>query len=344
MTSDIQAFFDTINATFEGAHCYFVSDKQQPELPTNFVSPLSHYGLLAVSGPEANKFLQGQTTCNLQEVNETHSRPGAYCSAKGRIVTNFHVALADNELYLLRMRQSLIASTAQILSKYIVFSKAEQKDTCKDYILFGLYGDKAQTAIEKAFSHIPQGVNTCVSHQGNVAIQRDEKGLIFECWIKLADMSNYWPTLSKELELVGSQFWELLMIRQGAGEIQTNTTNLFIPQMLNYQATGAISFNKGCYTGQEVVARMQYRGKLKRRMYRTRFESHAPLTPGQEICREEKGQSIGNLVNITAIGINQYEALAVMVNDYIEEKAIYINGNRTKMEILSLPYTISNDK
>lgn len=312
----------------------------------NCISLLNHYGLLAIEGPDAGKFLQGQTSCDISQVSTKRSSPGSYCNPKGRMLSSFLIAQPDSGAYLLRMRRPLVDSTQTALSKYIVFSKAEQRNVNDEYIAVGLCGPQAGVTVAKLVGETPQGKYASVSLQGNLAIQLDDEGSIFECWIKQTELATLWPVLSDGLTLTGSGYWELQTIRLGLGDVCEQTTDLFIPQMLNYQLIGAVSFNKGCYTGQEIVARMQYRGKLKRAMYRIQTPGPA-LLPGTELFSSaEQGnrQSIGTIVNSAAANADYSESLAVITHRAVDSKQVTLAGTNQPVEIMSLPYAINKDE
>lgn len=308
----------------------------------NFIAVLSHYGHLAIAGPDAAKFLQGQTSCDVNKISNTQVSPGAYCTPKGRMLSSFLLGQSHPEHYLLRMRRAQVDSTQTALSKYIVFSKAEQHNANDEYLSLGLYGPAAQSNINRVFAGSPDGNYAAINYNGNIAIQIDSAGLMFECWIKQADVATLWPVLSAGLPLSGSSHWELLTIRLGLGEVCTETTDLFIPQMLNYQLIGAISFNKGCYTGQEIVARMEYKGKLKRAMYRIKTATQ-PLQPGTELfaAANPTGQSIGNIVNSAAADDNTSESLAVLSHQAIDQGIVLIEPDTSAVDVLSLPYNMN---
>lgn len=307
----------------------------------NFIVPLTHYGFLQIAGPDTAKFLQGQTTCDVSKVNDDLSCAGAYTTPKGRMISSFQLAQTDADTYLLRMRTDIVESTKTVFGKYIVFSKAEQQNASEDYIAIGLCGELAKATVNKVFAGCPNEAHQVVNHQGNLAIQIDEAGRLYECWIKTSELKVLWPLLNQDLELQGSRHWELQLIQLGLGEVSANTVDSFIPQMLNYQITGAVSFTKGCYTGQEVVARMQYKGKLKRPMYRIKVAAEE-LAPGTDLYSTGE-QSIGKIVNSVTFDSNHSEALAVIASKEVDQGSVVVGTDRATIQVLPLPYAISND-
>lgn len=353
MNSNLTTFLQSIGARLdERNHCFFPSADSpvavEPE--RNFVSPLTHYGFLSIDGPDTSQFLQGQTTCNVSQVNTHHGTRGACCSPKGRVISSFLLGSTHEENFILRMRHKLVDITEAALSKYIVFSKAKQTNANDDYVAIGLSGTKSSGAIERIFGNVPNKKLGTIIQGDNLAIQLDEEGHCFECWLKIDTVESLWSSLTKDFTLQGSKTWELLTIRLGLGEIDSETTECFIPQMLNYHCTYAVSFTKGCYTGQEVVARMQYKGKLKKHMYHIIVEQ-AWLHPGDDLYAEKGQQSIGKIVNIVNLDNRGCEALAVITESYVTNDNIFISTNKESADsaneaeirnakILTLPYAI----
>ncbi len=330
-----------------GEHIHTMSGKSDD----NFISVIRYYGLLSISGPDTATFLQGQTSGDVSLVTTNHSGIGAYCTPKGRMISSFLLSRKEPDEYLLRMQSSVLQNTQSVFSKYIVFSKAEQHVKSDQYVCICLVGKTAQTTIRSLFNPLSSHIYQTSWLNDNFAIQVDNDGLTYECWILQSDLEQLWPQLSEGLTLKGSRFWELLSINMGSGEVSEKTVDMFIPQMLNYHITGAVSFNKGCYTGQEIVARMQYKGKLKRPMYRIKIaKNQGELEPGSdlypatpEFSSGATPSSIGNVVNIVNLSDGSSEALAVISSKNIDDTGVVAGKRRYPIEILSLPYAITND-
>lgn len=354
--SPVGNFFSSIGLTLDPQqHTVIEGETVQPITAgncDNVISILGYYGLLAVSGPDAAKFLQGQTTCDVTSITEEQAGAGAYCTPKGRMISNFLLTKKAPDNYFLRMRDSVLNNTQSVFSKYIVFSKATQHVESDNYVCIGLSGDTAKKRITALFQPTASAIHHTTWLNENVAIQLDNDGLIYECWIRQSDIDELWPQLSEGLNLKGSRYWELLTIHHGTGDVVNDTIEMFIPQMLNYQITGAVSFTKGCYTGQEIVARMQYKGKLKRPMYRIKIASNlGEIAPGcdlypapAEVPADTTPSSIGNIVNIVNLADGSSEALAVVSSKHIEETGIVAGKPGYRVEILSLPYAITDSK
>jgi folate-binding protein YgfZ len=298
------------------------------------ITPLSHYGLLAVEGPDSAKFLQGQVTCNVMDATDSRSVAGAYCTPKGRILSSFQLAQRDPQTYWLRMRRDIVDSTKTSLGKYIVFSKAKLR-IAEELIPIGLHGPAAAAVIDTLTGLSGDQRRRVAPTAGGLVLQLDDAGQWFECWLPREEALHLWQSQQGRLAAAGSRYWQWLGIRAGLGEICAATVDQFIPQMLNFQVTGAINFKKGCYTGQEIVARTQYRGQIKRHMYRLAVPSPAPMA-GTELSAA--GQKIGTVVDGVTIAAQTAEILAVLSATEAEQLAA--NGD-SALRLLEVPYAIT---
>ncbi|MGK0440366.1 MAG: folate-binding protein YgfZ [Pseudohongiellaceae bacterium] len=330
----------------------FFSLVSQPQAsgaaPTNYIAPLIHYGLLNTVGADAAKFIQGQSSCDIREVSLKKAQYGSFSNPKGRCFANFLISQSSADSFLLRIRDDISNTTQQTLAKYLAFFKAEQNPS-EDYLCFGLKGDQAIQNLSQIFDEVPKQTLASSQQNNNHLICIDPENKRYECWVKNNDLETLWPILNKNIPLVDNIYWELDTVRLGLAELSSSTIDMFIPQMLNHQKTGAISFTKGCFTGQEIIARMQYKGKVKRRLYRVEFSSSAIISAGAELFIQNKAQAIGNVVNICPIVQNevdeqhQFEALAVLTHDASVEQQLFLSdGSTVSISLLALPYSLDN--
>ena len=263
---------------------------------------LNDEALLHISGPDSLTFLQGQTTCDTRCVDAQHAIPGAYCTPKGRVVCDFLLCELTQDHYALRMRRDILDASAAVFGKYIVFSKAELDTDRVGWQLFACWGDDAGAQLHSAVGSPPRQDNSgeryaSVCGEGFVLIQTDAEGKQFECYIN----TETHPELAQQLFAAMSpgnvNDWLNLQLEQGVARIEAATIEAFIPQMLNYDLTGHVDFKKGCYTGQEVVARMHYRGTPKRRLFRASMTEKHALQAGTALYSADSSQSTGTLVN-----------------------------------------------
>ncbi|RMR19800.1 Glycine cleavage T-protein, partial [Pseudomonas savastanoi pv. glycinea] len=220
-----------------------------------FFCTLSHEGVLAVRGVDASKFLQGQLTCNLNYLNEDKSSLGARCTQKGRMQSSFRIVF-EGDGCLLAMASELIEPQLLDLRKYAVFSKSKLTDESAEWVRFGLQdGDSALVGLGL---DLAQETDAVVRANELIAI-RVSPGRA-ELWVRAGQADSVKSQLASQLSEGPLNDWLLGQIRAGIGQVFGSTREEFIPQMINLQAVGGVSFKKGCYTGQEIVARMQYLG------------------------------------------------------------------------------------
>ncbi|WP_111640386.1 CAF17-like 4Fe-4S cluster assembly/insertion protein YgfZ [Marinimicrobium alkaliphilum] len=249
---------------------------------STWMCELQHQGLLALDGPDAERFLQGQVTCDVRELDSRQTRIGLQCDLKGRILTSFRAWRDGDEKIVLRMHRELVDTTCDALGKYAVFFKVTLTNISDAYLGIGIAGPDARSRVEALVGGAPEADGQFWHNHHHRVIQLDPER--FECWLA-ADQA---PALIRQLlEHCGvkpASAWQLLDIRAGHAEITPQTRGQFTPQALNYQCQNAISFRKGCYTGQEVVARLHYKAKLKRVMFRCDLRELASLpAPGSVI-------------------------------------------------------------
>ncbi len=226
---------------------------------------LSHFAILKVSGPDAGKFLQGQITCEVLGLKAGEHTLGAYCNIKGRVESLFRIWY-QHDSYYLRMPNNLIEPTINELQKYAIFSKVQMHIVSEHLCGFGLCNDQIDLP---SFKHSDLAIL-------NISHARSEIYGPFNL------VSKLWQHCSNHAKHVDPYVWDLLDIQAGLPELYPATVDEFFPHDLNLPALNAVSFNKGCYRGQEVIARMQHRGKLKRSLYVFKT-SEDNLSPGDKI-------------------------------------------------------------
>lgn len=302
-----------------------------------YLMPLTQQGLLGIHGSEAAKFLQGQVTCDVRDLEANTTRLGAQCNIKGRMLLCFRALQTDNEHIMLRMHKELVANGLSSFGKYIVFSKAKLADLREDYRCIGIAGVKAAQVVREVLGiHLTQD-NDWQMVDNSIVIRIDENR--YECWLAGMYAENIWLQLALHCQIATQNLWTLLNIQAGLGDIAPQTLETFTPQAINLQLVNGINFRKGCYTGQEIVARLHYRGTLKRHMYRFEFSLADNALPeaGDELLNSQ-GKVVGEVVTAAQKNALFGELLASVVDDQRVE--LYLPGNLQKLSLLSLPYAI----
>ncbi|MFZ1828143.1 MAG: folate-binding protein YgfZ [Candidatus Competibacteraceae bacterium] len=305
---------------------------------------LSHRGLIAVQGPDADLFLQGQLTCDVHQATHDHSVLGAFCSPKGRVLASFRLFRREGAAYL-ELPQELVEPTLIRLRKYVLRAKVTLTDASHQLLRFGMAGPHAETILTGGFGAIPEAINGVMHPTGdrqNITVIR-LPGITprFELYGPLLDMQAFWKTLAA-VTRAGAEPWRLLDILAGIPTIYPETVEAFVPQMINLDALEGISFQKGCYTGQEVVARMHYLGKLKRRMYLARVDSPDRPHPGNPLFspQADASQSAGRLVDAAEHPDGGYAVLAVALIECAEQGVLRLgDASGPELRLEPLPYT-----
>ncbi|NWB54050.1 folate-binding protein YgfZ [Pseudomonas sp. F8002] len=304
-----------------------------------FFCPLSHEGVLAVRGSDAAKFLQGQLTCNLNYLSDTQASLGARCTQKGRMQSSFRILLQGDGV-LLAMATELLEPQLADLKKYAVFSKSKLTDESAAWARFGV--SDADQVLAGLGLQLPAETDSVVRSDDLIAI-RVSPGRA-ELWAPAAQAQTLHSQLAAQLNEGELNQWLLGQIRAGIGQVMPQTRELFIPQMLNLQAVGGVSFKKGCYTGQEIVARMQYLGKLKRRLYRLRLNAGELPEPGTPLFSPNHNSAIGEVV-LAARADQAIELLAVLQAEAAESGDVHVGTlEGPGLQLLDLPYQLDRDR
>ncbi|HUQ29044.1 MAG TPA: folate-binding protein YgfZ [Usitatibacter sp.] len=258
-------------------------------MSADLIADLSHNALLSVTGDDAAAFLHGQFTNDVEALGVGAAQWNGWCSPKGRLLATF-LLLRRSDEFLLLLPQELAAPIAKRLSMFVLRSKVKIADVSAQYARRGIIGSRAE----------PQPMRILEKDGSIVA------GLDAGRFIALMPAENA-PAANTSVDA-----WELASIRAGVPIITAATQEAFVPQMANFELVGGLSFKKGCYPGQEIVARMQYRGGLKRRMALAHVEGSERPAPGQSVYSGAFGdQSAGTIVNAAPAPEGGFDALVV---------------------------------
>lgn len=289
--------------------------------------------LLQVSGRDAVTFLQGQLTCDLRRLERQEVLLGAHCNAKGRMISSATLARIDESTIGLRLRANLAEPALAALKKYIVFSKATI--AAADQVAIALLGDLSAAL---PLGELPESGHS-LSRDG-LTLLHHSSGLL-EIWGAPARAMALWHQLQPLTKAADLHDLNRHWIEQGIAEVQAATTEEFIPQMLNYQLVDGVSFKKGCYTGQEIVARMQYRGQLKKHTYRITANTNEGPSVGEELAATNDPDKAVALVVAGAAGPQGWTGLVVTTSEiYSARTPLTAKNSTAKFEWASLPYAI----
>lgn len=306
MQTDWQSFLDHIGAR-----------RDEQGVVQHFHNPAAaellvgdHLALLRIEGADRIKFLQGQLTTDLRQIEGGHTHLGMHLSLKGRGLTSFRLLPAREGIDLLVPR-ALADEALQRLGKYAAFSKVTlARDDSRVALL--LHGSDAASVFEGHGIPLPNHPGQSL-HAAHSAVARLETG---ERYLLVLDKVNAIHLLDQipVADIGAALAWRLSDIFAGEGHIQPGAGDLWLPQVLNYDVLDGVSFNKGCYLGQEVVARMHFKGKLKQRMRGISWEGKQTLAPGT-VLRNAEGGALGEIVDSVAVAERVF-ALAVLRLDH----------------------------
>lgn len=320
----------------------FAPHWQSNALQTGFVAPLTDLGLILVTGEDAGSFLHNQLSNDVEHLNATDVRRAAYCTPKGRMLASF-LYWKNEQGIILQLSRPLQPALQKRLQMFVLRAKAKLLDSNPEQVVLGLGGAAAAGVLQNWFPQLPASVNTQVSNaSGSLLRLPDAEQQARFQWITSPELAQQaWPTLSGQLQVVNTAAWRLTDIQAGIAIILPATQEQFVPQMVNFELIGGVNFKKGCYPGQEIVARSQYLGKLKRRMGLVRIAAEHVL-PGTEIFHsDDASQPCGMVVNAEQEQAGSSLALVEMkLSDQEEGKLHLASVTGTELALLPLPYEI----
>lgn len=305
------------------------------------ICDLSHRGLLEVRGDDAADFLQGQFGNDIRAVDNSHSQLSSYANPKGRAYAVFRV-LPTRDGYLLEMPADRIEPVAKRLQMFVLRANVIIEQAGDSRIHFGFSGPDAEAEIRSAVGVCPASVEEVAEREGVTVVRVPGLHPRFELFGEIDAMRKAWDSLNVHAAPVGPREWALLDVLAGVPTVVEETTEMFVPQMLNLHALGAISFNKGCYPGQEVVARMHYLGKLKRRMFRLAIHAETPPQPASPVFRANGNpdQPDGEIVAAELHPDGLYSALAVLQVTAAQGELRWGAPEGAVAEVVELPYAV----
>lgn len=310
------------------------------------IVPFTALGLLQFKGADAKKFLQGQVTCNLDDISEDKSSLAAHCNLKGRMHSLFRLFqthVANETVYYLELPSEMLAQVHLNFKKYALFSKvtiAPQQDLAG----FGLYGcDVDQLLTIKPPLQTYQVV-TQQQNQGFYSVCRlPGKFNRFSIWGTLDEIKALWLTYLEHCKPILPEAWELLDIQAGVPAIYLKTTEQVLPHHANLSILNGISYTKGCYLGQEIIARMQYKGKIKKHMVRGLIQDvKEKPEPGALVYSADFSEEPGLVLRAAENETGAVEIL-VILSDQIKnfDTTTLYSADGPKIHRLDLPYSLS---
>jgi tRNA-modifying protein YgfZ len=296
------------------------------------IAQLPHLGVIRVEGEDAPKFLHGQLTQDFSLLGLHEARLAAFCSAKGRMQASFIGFKRSHTEVLLVCSHDLLAVTLKRLSMFVLRAKAKLTDASAEYLLLGLAGN----AVEKL-----------TAHTAPVWTKGDFGAASLIHLYPANDVKRaLWVAPSNEPRPAGSplstELWLWSEVRSGVATVTAPIADAFVPQMLNYESIGGVNFKKGCYPGQEIVARSQFRGTLKRRAYLVHCA--APMKAGDEVFdAADTSQPCGTVAQAAAAPQGGFDALVSMQTHVATGPDLRLGPDGPAIELQALPYPLLED-
>ncbi|QFU01706.1 tRNA-modifying protein YgfZ [Halomonas sp. THAF5a] len=313
---------------------------ETPEAPrlaleSTVMTPLAHLGVLDVEGPDAERFLQGQTSAQVSLADGTFAPLTCFCTPKGRMLANAQLMRVAPAHYRLVMHASLVASLAEHLAKFAAFYKAELR-TRDDLALLGLIGREAPALAEVRFdAAAPRPWHQAGDEKVQLLAHPGPRPRLLVC-LSAERVEAEWARLAEHATPVDNAVWRLHDIQAGLAWLDADQRDAYLPQMINWEALGGISFKKGCYTGQEVVARAHFRGQVKKRLMRAQLDGGLLPEPGSAI-EDANDKRLGEVLCAELDAYGEAEVLAVMST---KEPTLPLRCAGQKLKLLKLPYAV----
>ncbi|PCI60530.1 MAG: folate-binding protein YgfZ [Methylophilaceae bacterium] len=307
----------------------------------NTLCELSQLGLLALSGDDAITFLQGQVTNDVNQLDGKLVHYSAYCSPKGRMLALFLAFKHQDKTYL-QFSQPLLESVMKRLKMYVMRAKVDIADVSDELRRFGIGGPDAKDIVTKALGVAPEQDYAMVETANGLIIQMPsiEGHQRYEVIVNAEQAENLLNTLKESSTLVDTTCWDWLDIQTGCPDVLAKTQEQFVPQMLNLDVLNGVNFKKGCYTGQEIVARTHYLGKVKRRTYLASIETTEQPTEGDKVI-DAAGSEVGQMVKTARNLTGGFDAL---IEIRIEAKqAGNIMWKTYPVTFGTLPYSLNDE-
>lgn len=329
------AKLDALSVSFADARTEAAAAEQG-----TIVVPLLHLGLIRSVGPESTPFLHNLFSNDVAKLGADAAQWTSFNSPKGRMLASM-LLWPEAEGHALVMSADILPAMLKKLSMYVLRSKVKLADASGSCVLLGIAGADAAGTLQRAGLPLPAATMAQAADSAVRSVRIGEQAFVLA--VEAAEAPRVFAALQASgAAKAGTSAWQLAMIRAGVPLITAPTQEEFVAQMLNYDLIGGVNFKKGCYPGQEIVARTQYLGKLKKRMYRIALAADATPSPGGDLYAPEFGdQSAGKLVNVAPAADGGFEALAVLQSSSVDAGEIHLGGPAGPLvRLLDLPYAL----
>lgn len=313
------------------------------ELPDNFVAPLSDLGLISLQGDDAANFLHQQITNDVERLDFGSVRLAGYCTPKGRLLATFLI-WKDGDQIILQLPYSLQSSIQKRLQMFVLRAKVRLTDHSEQRVALGLVGTATADILRQWFPQLPAHPYAKIDNQNGTLMRlADSHQMPRYQWIATVEQAiAVWPVLTQQLNTAATRAWRLSNIYAGVPTITPATQEQFVPQMINFELIGGVNFKKGCYPGQEIVARSQYLGKLKRRSVLALVDIDDVHAGTEVFSSEDISQPCGMVVNAEPSGAGRSACLVAIKLAAADSGSIHVGSNNgPALQLQPLPYALT---
>lgn len=308
----------------------------------NFLCDASELGLILVNGDDAESFLQNQLSNDISHIDETRFQLSSYSTAKGRMLAIFQVVRISNG-FILITALSMVETLLQRLQMFVIQAKVSLADASGHFTRFAL-----QTGNAAIINHplLPQQEGAVLQNDSLISLHlgnlNDQNRYLLLC-LSLDEAKSLWREFSQHLQVGNFESWRLSKIKSGIPTIYPQTSGEFVLQMANLDLLDGVSFKKGCYPGQEIIARMHYLGKLKRRLFLTSFKTDKCPLPGDDIIARgaESPDGSGKVVDAVIDDTGLCHCLYVaQIKKATNNELCLFDQSMIAMTTMDMPYTV----
>ena len=314
------------------------------DLADGFVAAVTDLGLIAVAGDDAASFLHTQLTNDVEHLRQDEARLAGFCTPKGRLQATF-LMWRDAENVFLQLPRAIQAPLQKRLSMFVLRAKAKLRDATAEAgreAVLGLGGARAEAALREHAGPLPAApYGKTQGDFGTVLRLADAFGTPRYLWLTSSQSAAAaLPALQAQLALGGNAAWRLAAIHAGVPQVSQATQEQFVPQMINFELLGGVNFKKGCYPGQEIVARSQYLGKLKRRMALASLDNAATRAGDEVYASSDPEQPCGMVVEAAPNGAGGADALVEIKLAALEGEVRHGSAGGALLRFAPLPYSL----
>jgi len=339
-----KSFIRNQGAVLEDGHVRHFGDAAQERRASaqgSILADLSDLALIRARGADALNFLNGQLSNDVRQLDESRSQLASWCSPKGRMMVVFRLFRRGEDI-LLQLPTVLKDDILKRLRMFVMRAKVTLDSADEELTAIGLSGPDAENLLKEATGFAPENENGCETRDGTTIMRLTGPHPRFQIVAPTDAVMKLWEQLKSSARPAGPPVWAWLDIMAGIPGVYPETYEAFVPQMANLEILGGVNFKKGCYPGQEIVARMHYLGRLKQRMYRAHLDGATVPRPGDSIFAPDfPGQAAGTVVDAQPSPDKGYDMLAVIQISSAAGGVLHLhNENGPHLALQSLPYPL----